>query len=358
MSNVQQQSLENTALDIDEAAEAILGRWSDGDDLLSEDEELEASEEDIDETDDNSEYEEEGTDEGDEEDTEVDPDEEEDTDEDDDEEYDQEDDEEEDQQTPSELSDDTTIEVVVDGETKQASIKELKRLYGQEASLTRKSQEVAAKRKEAEEVISRADASYRKLLEKAESRFKQYEGIDMLVASRTLSTEDFAALRQEAKQAEEEYKFLTEEATAFYQQNQQAYQQQLQAAAKECVSVLEKDIEGWSNDLYNEIRHFAVSQGLPQEQVDQYVDPNVIKILNKARLYDKMKSTAETKKAKASMSKSKKNTKVLRSKKAPPSQSDVDYQRRKQASNKLRSNPSQAGDLDDIADALLARWER
>ena len=42
------------------------------------------------------------------------------------------------------------VKVTVDGEEKTVSVKDLKRLFGQEASLTRKSQEVAAKRKEAE----------------------------------------------------------------------------------------------------------------------------------------------------------------------------------------------------------------
>ena len=94
----------------------------------------------------------------------------------------------------------------VDGETQQVSLKSLKRLHGQEASLTRKSQEVAAKRKEAEEALGKADISYRKLLERAESRMKPYAEVDMLVASRQMSSEDFAAFRKEAKAAEDDPK--------------------------------------------------------------------------------------------------------------------------------------------------------
>ena len=68
----------------------------------------------------------------------------------------------------------------------------------------------------------------------------------------------------------------------------------------------------WSNQLYNDIRGYAVSIGLPQEQVDQYVDPVVIQLINKARLYDEGKKVATVKKTKAATSK-----KVLRSNKAP-----------------------------------------
>lgn len=361
MSNVQEANLEPQSLDLDEAADAILDRWSDGE-ILSDEEDQEATPEDVDETpDDDGDFEEDEDVSEDDDDTEADPDQDEDTDEDDDEgDEDDADEEEAEEEAEAEgVTDETLIEISIDGETKQASVKDLKRLYGQEASLTRKSQEVATKRKEAEEALVNADNTYRTLMERAEARFKPYSELDMLVASRNLSNEDFTQLRQDAKAAEDDLKFLTEEANSFYQNAQGNAQAQLQAQAKECSRVLEQDIEGWGNDLYNDIRSYAVKQGLPQDQVDKYVDPGVIKILNKARMYDELKATAGTKKAKAATStglKSKK--KVLRSKKAPVTQDEGNRARIKKSQSKLISNGSRAGDLDDIADALLARWER
>ena len=361
MSNVQEANLEPQSLDLDEAADAILDRWSDGE-ILSDEEDQEATPEDVDETpDDDGDFEEDEDVSEDDDDTEADPDEDEDTDEDDDEgDEDDADEEEAEEEAEAEgVTDETLIEISIDGETKQASVKDLKRLYGQEASLTRKSQEVATKRKEAEEALVNADNTYRTLMERAEARFKPYSELDMLVASRNLSNEDFTQLRQDAKAAEDDLKFLTEEANSFYQNAQGNAQAQLQAQAKECSRVLEQDIEGWGNDLYNDIRSYAVKQGLPQDQVDKYVDPGVIKILNKARMYDELKATAGTKKAKAVTStgpKSKK--KVLRSKKAPVTQDEGNRARIKKSQSKLISNGSRAGDLDDIADALLARWEQ
>ena len=361
MSNVQEANLEPQSLDLDEAADAILDRWSDGE-ILSDEEDQEATPEDVDETpDDDGDFEEDEDVSEDDDDTEADPDQDEDTDEDDDDgdEDDAEEEEAEEEAEAEGVTDETLIEISIDGETKQASVKDLKRLYGQEASLTRKSQEVATKRKEAEEALVNADNTYRTLMERAEARFKPYSELDMLVASRNLSNEDFTQLRQDAKAAEDDLKFLTEEANSFYQNAQGNAQAQLQAQAKECSRVLEQDIEGWGNDLYNDIRSYAVKQGLPQDQVDKYVDPGVIKILNKARMYDELKATAGTKKAKAATStglKSKK--KVLRSKKAPVTQDEGNRARIKKSQSKLISNGSRAGDLDDIADALLARWER
>jgi len=357
MPNVQQESTQPAAYDdLSDAADALLARWSDGEDLSEDNEELEATddslvgetdEETSDTLDDEEDLEEV-------EDTEEDPD----TDE-----LDEDEDEpettEEDDETEVELSEDTLVEIQVDGEAKQASLKDLKRLYGQEASLTRKSQETAAKRKEAEEALAKADISYRKLLERAEARMKPYAEVDMLVASRQMSTEDFAALRREAQEAEKDLKFLREEADAFYEDAQAQQQKQVQEAAQNCVKVLSEQLPDWGDELYNNIRSYAVSQGLPQEQVDQYVDPTVIMILNKARLYDQTKATAETKKAKAKVIKTKEGTrKVLKTKKAPRSDADLKVQRQKSAQDRLRSNTSRAGDLEDIADALMSRWER
>ena len=354
MSNVQQTNLEpQLSLDIDDAADAILDRWADGE-IPSAEEELEATPEPVEEEeteDDTGEDDEDDQAPEDEEDTDTDPDDDEET-------EDTDDDEEEVEEDTTGITDDTLIEIQIDGESKQASVKDLKRLFGQEASLTRKSQEVSTKRKEAEEAIVKADASYRKLLENAEARFKPYSDVDMLLASRNLSTEDFTQLRQDAKAAEEDLNFLRQDANDFYQNQQASTQQQLQEAAKECSRILEAEVEGWGNDMYNNIRSYAVKQGLPQEAVDKYVDPTVIQLLNKARLYDELKSTADVKKSKANVVKSKGNKKVLRSKKAPLGQEETKRARLQKSQDKLMSNPSRSGDLDDIADALLARWQQ
>jgi len=137
--NVQTDATQPAAYhDIGDAADAILQRWTDGEIPSEDDETLEATDEalveetdeDLSETfDDEEDYEEV-------EDTDEDPDDYESDDEDEPEA------EEEEAQAELELSEDTLVEIQVDGQTKQASIKDLKRLYGQEASLTRKSQKL------------------------------------------------------------------------------------------------------------------------------------------------------------------------------------------------------------------------
>ena len=349
MSNVQlNEDSQPRSLDADDAADAILSRWEDGETLSEEDEEAtdDPQQEDEDETledtsDDDQDDETEQTDEEEDED----PDDEE-----------PETDEADEEVELSGIDDDTQVEIIVDGETQRVSIAALKRLHGQEASLTRKSQDLAAQRKEADAAFQKANISYQTLLERAEARAKPYSEVDMLVASRQMDADDFAKLRAESKDAEADLKFLREEADAFYRGAQDQQKVLHQQAASECVKVLQAQMPDWSNDVYNDIRSYAVSQGLPSEQVDQYVDPQVIMLLNKARLYDQTKATAETKKQKAKVIRAKdSNTgkKILRSTKSPVRE-DSKSRRVKKAHDVLRSK---SGDADDIAEALLARWE-
>lgn len=351
MSNVQlNEDSQPRSLDSDDAADAILSRWQDGETLSEEDEEAadEPQQEDEDETledtsDEDQDDETEQTDEEDEEDPDA--------------ESEEPETDEEDEEVELSIDDDTQVEIIVDGETQRVSISALKRLHGQEASLTRKSQDLAAQRKEADAAYQKANISYQKLLERAEARAKPYSEVDMLVASRQMDADDFAKLRAESKDAESDLKFLREEADAFYRGAQDQQAKLHQQAASECVKVLQAQMPEWSNDVYNDIRAYAVSQGLPSEQVDQYVDPQVIMLLNKARLYDQTKATAETKKQKAKVIRAKdSNTgkKILRSTKSPVRE-DSKARRVKKAHDVLRSK---TGDSDDIAEALLARWEQ
>ena len=353
MDNVQvSEEPQPRSLDSDDAADAILNRWEDAETLSDEGQEAtdEPQQEDEDETtEDQSEIQDDETEQPDEED-----------DEDPEESEEPETDEADENEVELSVDDDTEVEIIVDGETQRVSISALKRLHGQEASLTRKSQDLAATRKQADAALQKADISYQKLLERAEARAKPYAEVDMLVASRQMDADDFAKLRAESKDAEADLKFLREEADAFYRDAQDQQAKLHQQAASECVKVLQTQMPDWGNDVYNDIRAYAVSQGLPQEQVDQYVDPQVIMLLNKARLYDQTKATAETKKAKSKVIRAKdgnKGKKILRSTKSPVSD-DSAVRRAKKAQQMLRSNPSRNGDADDIAEALLARWEQ
>jgi hypothetical protein len=323
---------------LEDPEEAILARWKDPQAEVSEPEEAEAADTQAEETElelSDEEVEEEIEDEE-EEDTDL------------EEASTEEEAEEDDEATEVEvLADEQVVEITVDGNVVQASVTDLKRLYGQEASLTRKSQEAAKLRKEAESSIQKTGVVFQRLIQQAEERARPYEEVDMMLASKQLSDGDFAQLRKEAKDAQDNLKFVKEEADSYFRDLQQQQQAQLREQATEAVKTLQETIPDWSNNLYNDIRAYAVGQGLQQEMVDTIVDPAVVSILNKARMFDAAQKVA-TKKRKAPAKR------VLKSKKAPQNATAA----RTEQQRKLAAKAAASSDPDDVTALIMSRWEQ
>ena len=247
-------------------------------------------------------------------------------------------------------SDDAEVTVTVDGEERRVSVKDLKRLYGQEAALTRKSQAVAAKQKEYEDSTKKAVHALSTLAERAMAAYKPYSEIDWAVAQTSLSKEDFAALRTQAKRAFDDAKFLTEELDTTMKAAQDRFMSTLKEKAQETVKVLKDPdsphhIPNWSNDTYNSIRDFAIEQGMNAEVVNTLVDPAAIKIIHMAMSFKKAKDVAVKKVVKAIPKK------VITGKTSSSGTSAKDAK-----ASKARQKLKQTGSVDDAAAALMARW--
>ena len=210
---------------------------------------------------------------------------------------------EEGEETDLELaSDDAVVTLTVDGEEVQASVKDLKRLYGQEASLTKKSQQVAETRKAAEEQLNLHAAATAKLLERAKERLEPYSKIDFLALSRNqdISDAELASLQADAKAAADDVKFLSEELHTVISNANEARQKDLQEKAEEAMKVIQDPdnqhyIADWSLDYYNGLLKYADSQGFDANEI---TDPALIKLITKAKAYDEGKKVATKKKAK------------------------------------------------------------
>lgn len=245
----------------------------------------------------------------------------------------------------------TYVKVKVDGEDRTVSVRDLKRLYGQEASLTRKSQEVSQKRKEAEELGARYVAGLTGMLQKAQAKAAPYKNIDFLAAAQQLRPEELSALRQEALEALDTEKYLGEELGNFMTNLQNERRNQLIERGREAVKELKRDIPGWNEKVYNDVRHFAISSGLDTDVVDNLVDAAALKIIHKAMLFDKGKSGTITKK-KSGMPK-----KIIKSSKSGVA-TTKDLIGNATKAKKALKRLEQSGTTDDAAAAFLARWEK
>ena len=243
--------------------------------------------------------------------------------------------------------DESLVKVSVDGQELEVSVKDLKRLYGQEASLTRKSMELATRRKEAEEIGTYHAQGLARLVQMAEEEYAPYADIDFNIAAKDLTTEEYTALREEAMSKYQKYQFLTQELSQHSQKLQQhtaALMQEQAAATIQELSSPESGIKGWGPKLYEEIGAYAVSKGMRPEVFSNILDAPSLRILHDAYRLDKARNVATKKKAAAPQN-------ILKSSAAPDA-SRFSGDKSKAAMSKLR----QSGSRDDAVSVLLSKW--
>lgn len=249
-------------------------------------------------------------------------------------------------------SEDALVKIKVDGQEVTASIKDLKRLYGQEASLTRKSQEAAQIKQKAEESGQKYVAGLESLLERAKEQAAPYANINFLALTKdpNVSSEELAALSDAANKAFDNVRYLESELDGVIKTANEQRQQQLMVAAKEAIKVLtdpKTGIPGWNEQLYNDIRRFAVDSGMNEQVVNEMVDPTAFKILHMAMQYQKGKTAVtKTKKVDKTPKRIIKGTPDETIKKSKTSQKTDAFKRARDT-----------GHVDDAAEAFLSRWE-
>lgn len=189
------------------------------------------------------------------------------------------------------------VKVKVDGQDKEFKVADLTRLAGQEASLTRKTMEVAEKRKQAENYGATYVTALQGLQARAMERYQPFAQVDWLVAAQQFTPEELKAVRDEAKKAHDDVVFFDAELKAAMEFTEGERKKAKLAEAQECIRVLsdpKEGIPGWSEQKYTEIYRYALSQGASEEFLNDQTYPAVFKVLHKAMLYDKAKSSVKT----------------------------------------------------------------
>lgn len=256
-------------------------------------------------------------------------------------------------------ADDTDVVVVKVGEEEhQVSVKDLKRLFGQEASLTRKSQETAELQRRLQEQANTYTIGLEKMTEAAKARWGEYENIDYLLAQQNMTPEGFAQLRQDAAKAYQDYKFYNEELAATVQKAQNERVEAMRDAARQCVATLTRAptdeapnaayIEGWNEGVYRDMRTFALSMGADAQTFDGIVDPVSIKLINMAMKYHQAEQRAKTLKASATVPTSPKKVPTATERRDMPDAQSSDLA-------KMQRRLSETGHVDDAADVFLQR---
>jgi hypothetical protein len=250
-------------------------------------------------------------------------------------------------------SDDTYVKVKVGDDIHEVKVKDLQRLYGQEASLTRKSQEVAEERKAIDTKRAENIAAYDVLLKRATERADQYRALPwtQLLKDPDVPADQLQALQAEAAKAVEDETFLKTELGNFMQSVTKEQEAARRTAAQACLKALNDTesphhIKGWNDALYNDVRQFSTEMGLPVDMVNSITDASAIKLLHMAMQFHRGKSkVVVTKKV------NKTPTKIVKSSASAPATRGTPQQVSVQAAKK---QAKQTGSLQDAANAFEA----
>jgi hypothetical protein len=287
---------------------------------------------------------EEGSDEGDDTDEDEESDEDEDADEDADEEEadegkegDEEDGKEPDGTTPAEVADDTVVKVQVDGKDVEFTVGNLKRLAGQEASLTRKSQEVDL-------VGGRAAVALQGALEAVMEDLAPYKDLDWVLAGRQMDDDEFQWHREQYNRFSKRYDELIGAAQGFESTMAERRTSADREAQEALPAAMKAIVPEWNDTLHADVKAYAASQGASAEAMNRVYDPVTLGLIHKAMLYDKGKA-AVAEKVRTAPAKVRKTS--GREAVAPAGKSERVTQK-KIASGHMSE--------DDAAAALLGRW--
>jgi hypothetical protein len=253
-----------------------------------------------------------------------------------------------------EIKDDHKFKFTENGVEHEVSLGSLKRLAGQEAALTRKSQEVATQRKAVDEGNAAYLARAKMMLEKAQAEYEPFKKVDLLALSKdpNISQEELVAVRNAAQAAYEKVAFLEQDTNQVVEALRTQRRSELMEEARESIKVLsdpEKGIEGFNQTMYGEIRSFAVESGLPAEIVDDLVNPAAIKLINMARLYAKGQKNVQS----AQPDKKKAPKRIVKSTASPEVAKKIVKTAK---ANEPMKRLQKSGSVDDAADAFAARW--
>ena len=245
------------------------------------------------------------------------------------------------------------VKIKVGEEEHEVPVKQLKRLFGQEAALTQKSQALAVKRKEFEENEKAYMAASHALLTQAKQRYEPYSKIDFLVLSRdpNCTAEQLQALREETQARHDEVKFLEEQTGQYMQAINQRQHEQRVATAQASVKELSNEdspyyIEGFNADVYNGLRDFAISQGMDRAQANNVIDAPSLKLLSLAKKYVEGLSKVTTTKVNKTVKKVVKTSKTMNS-----------SQRLGKGDDKAMAKFVKSGTVEDATDVFLSRFK-
>ena len=234
---------------------------------------------------------------------------------------------------------------IIDGE--EVTGAQLKSERMAHAEFTRKTQEIAAERKEGSAAIAAEQSQLANALQFTLGNQRQ-------LLDSAINNTDWQRLKVEDPAKYQEGQKHLQQLNASVQQTEQNFKQfvgrvesqkkkELDDAVSETLAALPTAIEGWSDEVASDLTDYAIKCGIPENQVAQITNLPALVMMHKAMQFDALqKPSTATKKVKT----------VTRSttKKASKSKASAKAQKAKASKSRF----AKTGSIDDAVDLLLS----
>lgn len=197
-----------------------------------------------------------------------------------------------------EAADPDLVEIEVDGASYKVP-EALKDKFMLQADYTRKTQEVAEQRKQIEQgwqqLQQHAALQQQNLGEYAQlmaldGQLQQFQSVDWN-ALYDSDPAEFVRIKEARRDLIDQRTGLANKIGALQQQNMAEQQQHYAKAVDEGQAVLKRDIPNWNTDMAKSLNQYAMDKlGFTAEEVNNIIDPRVVKGIHKAYQFDQLKA--------------------------------------------------------------------
>lgn len=186
-------------------------------------------------------------------------------------------------------SDTDKIKYRFNGEELEISVGEVKRLAGQEQALQHRSKDVAALERRTKELHDRAEAVGEAMYADAVTKFKAWESTDWAHLLKTLDSSQYNYLYAEYQKDANAVQFFGQSLDRVVADRRLQAEQELHERSAHVMRELsdpETGIKDFSQDKLAEIGRYFMDQGVPQDRLGDVFHSPLLRIAEKARLYD------------------------------------------------------------------------
>lgn len=265
------------------------------------------------------------------------------------------------EESDEEEADSELVEIDVDGELYKVPTKVRQKILESseggmlQADYTRKTQEVAEQRKQVEQswqqlqqaaTIQQNNIQEYARLMSIDGQLQNYQQADWNALYNSDPVE-FVRLKEEHRDLIDSRNYLVNTINTKQQQAQSEQQQNLAKIIDEGNQVLAREIPNWNADTAKKLGAYGVEKyGFKQEEMQNVIDPRMVKVLHKAYLYDQLNN-----------GKSVTQKKVQNLPKVSKPGNVSNKTLNKTQDNDLRKNLRRSGSVDDAAALFLSRYK-